>query len=84
MMGLPLPIDWKDNSNELILVIMDCLTKIIYYKLIKKIIGIVDLVKVIINIMVKQHSLLKSIVSDKSFLFCSKFWFLPCYFLDIK
>lgn len=48
------------------LVIINCLIKIIYYKLIKTIINITGLAKVIKNRVIKHHDLLKLIVVIKS------------------
>ena len=56
----------------------------IYYKLIKITINIPGLVKVIIDIMIRHHGLFNSIITDRGLLFMSKFWYLLCYFLEIK
>ncbi len=65
--------NWKDDSYDLILVIIDRLTKIIYYKSIKVIIDMSSLAKVIINMIVRYHSISKSIIMNRSLLFISKF-----------
>lgn len=82
--GFLLSITWKSNSYNSILVIIDCLIKKVYYKLIKTIINVAKPPKDIIKILVRQHGLLESIVSNHDFLFILKFWFLLCYFLSIK
>ena len=82
--GLPLSSDWKGNSYNLILVIVDRLTKMVHYKLVKVTINAPRLAEVIIDVMVRQHSLLASIISDRRAIFTFKFWSLLCYFLDIK
>ena len=56
----------------------------VYYKPIKITIDAPGLIKVIINIVVKHHGLPNSIIIDLGSLFMSKFWFLLCYFLEIK
>ena len=56
----------------------------VYYKLIKVKIHILIQAKVIINVIVYQHGVLESIVTNWDLLFISKFWFLPYYFLEIK
>ena len=56
----------------------------VYYKLIKVIINVLDLVEVIINMVVHYHRVLESIVMDQGLLFTSKFWSLLFYFLEIK
>ena len=82
--GLPILIDWKRDSYDSILVIIDRLTKMVYYELVKVTINAPDLVEVIINIVVRHHGLPDSIVTDRRSLFTSKFWSLLCYFLGIK
>lgn len=42
--------------------IIDCLTKIVYYELVKVIIDVATLVKVIIEIIIYYYSIFKSIV----------------------
>ena len=56
----------------------------IYYKYIKITINILSLAKVIIDMVIQYHKILKSIVMDQGLLFISKFWFLLYYFLKIK
>lgn len=56
--------DKKGKSYELILDIIDCLIKIVYYAPIKMTINTLNLKKVIINVVVKNHSLLNSIITD--------------------
>ncbi len=76
--------NWKDESYNLILIIINCLIKIVHYKPVKVTINRPDLVKVIISVVVHHHSILNSIVIDQGLLFISKFWSLLCYFLSIK
>ena len=84
MTGLPVLIDWKGKSYDLILVIIDRLTKIVYYKLVKITIDAPGLAKVIIDVVVWHHGLPNSIITDQSSLFISKFWSSLYYFLEIK
>ncbi len=65
--------DYKDKSYNLILVIINYLIKIVYYKLIKIMINALSLAEVIINIVIYHHRILESIVIDQSLLFMSKF-----------
>ena len=81
---LPISTNWKSKSYNFILVIIDRLTKIVYYESVKVIVNAPELAKVIFNIVVQHHSLPNLIVSNKSLLFTFKFWSLLCYFLDIK
>ncbi len=46
---LSISTNWKGNSYDLILVIIDWLTKMVYYELVKITIGTLDLIKVILN-----------------------------------
>ena len=76
--------NWKRDSYNSILVIIDRLTKMVYYKLIKITINTPRLVKVIINVVVRHYALPNSIVIDRGLLFTSKFWLFFCYFFGIK
>ena len=82
--GLPISTDWKGDSYDSILVIVDRLTKMVYYQPVKVTINAPRLVEVILDLVVWHHSLLDSIISDKSSIFTSKFWLSLCYFLGIK
>lgn len=46
---LSISADWKDNSYDLILIIVDCLTKIVYHEPVKVTIDKIGLAEVIIN-----------------------------------
>ena len=81
---LPISTDWKRDSYDSILVIVDWLIKIVNYKLVKLTINAPVFVKVIIDVIVRHHGLPDSIVTDWKLLFISKFWSLLCYFLGIK
>lgn len=82
--GFLLSTDWKRDSYDVIFVIVDRLTKIVYYKSVKTIVDTAGLRKIIINVVVWHHSFFQSIVNDQGLLFSSKFWFLICHFLTIK
>ena len=82
--GLPLSADWKGNSYNSILVIVNCLTKIVHYELVKVTIDAPRLAEVIIDMVVRHHGLPDSIVADRGSLFTSKFWSLLCYFFGVK
>lgn len=84
MTSLPIPTDWKDDNYNMILVIVDHLTKMIHYELVKTMIDAADLAEVIIDMVVRHHGLLKSIISDEDLIFTIKFWSSLCYFPDIK
>ena len=82
--GLLILMDWKGDSYNSIFVIVDWLTKMVFYKPVKVTIDAPSLTKVIINVVVRHHSLPDSIVTDRGLLFTLKFWSSLCYFLDIK
>lgn len=73
MTSLLLFVNLKNNSYNTILVIIDYLTKMIYWELVKTIIDLARLAKVIIIVMVKPNSLTRLIISDRHLLFTSKF-----------
>ena len=82
--SLPILTDWKGDSYDLILVIVNWLTKMVHYKSIKVTINAPGLAEVIIEVVVRHHGLPDSIVTDWGSLFTSKFWSSLCYFLGIK
>ena len=82
--GLPILINWKGDSYDSILVIVDRLIKMVHYKSRKIIIDAPGLPKVIIDVVIRHYGLPNSIVTDKGSLFTSKFWLLLCYFFGIK
>ena len=84
IMGLPVLTDWKRDSYDSILVIVNRLTKMVHYKLVKVTIDAPGLAEVIINKVVRHHGLPNSIITNRGLLFTSKFWSLLCYFLGIK
>ena len=56
----------------------------VYYHLIKITINVLGLAKVIIDVVVRHHSLPNLIMMDKGYLFISKFWSSLYFFLGIK
>ena len=84
VIGLPISTNWKGDNYDFILVIVNGLAKMVRYKAVKITINAPKLANVIIDVMVGHHSLLNSILTNRSFLFTSKFWSLLCYFLGIK
>ena len=67
-----------------ILIIVNWLTKMVYYKLVKVTIDAPGLEKLIIDMVVWYYGVPESIMIDQRLLFTSKFWSLLCYFLKIK
>ena len=84
VIGLPVSTNWKGETYNSILVIVDRLTKMVYYEPVKVTIDASGLAKVILDVVVRHHGLPNSIVSDRGSLFISKFRSLLCYFLGIK
>ena len=81
---LPLSSDWKGDSYNSILVIVNRLTKMVHYEPVKVTIDAPGLAEVIIDVVVRHHSLPDSIMTDRGSLFTSKFWSSLCYFLGVK
>ncbi len=81
---LPVSTNWKGETYDSILVIVDRLTKMIHYELVKVTIDAPALAEVIIEVVVRHHGLPDLIVSDRGSVFTSKFWSSLCYFLGIK
>lgn len=73
VIGLPISANWKNDSYNSTQVIIDQLTKIVYYEPVKVIINELDLAKVIINMVICHHGVPELIVIDQSLLFTSKF-----------
>ena len=84
VIGLLISTDWKGESYDFILVIVDQLTKMVYYKPVKVIIDAPGLAEVILDVVVWHYGLPDSIVTNRGSLFTSKFWSLLCYFFGIK
>ena len=82
--GLPISTDWKGDSYDSILVIVDRLTKMVHYEPVKVTINAPGLAEVIIDVVVRHHGLPDSIVTNRGSLFTLKFWSSLCYFLGIK
>ncbi len=61
---LPISADWKGDNYDLILVIVDRLTKMVYYEPFKVTINAPGLAEVMIDIVVRHHRVPKSIVTD--------------------
>ena len=82
--GLPISTNWKGDSYDSILVIVDRLTKMVHYEPVKVTINAPGLAEVIIDVVVRHHGLPDSMISDHGAIFTFKFWSSLCYFLGIK
>ena len=82
--GLLILTDWKGDNYDSILIIVDRLMNIVYYKPVKVTINASGLAEVIIDVVMRHHSLPDLIVIDRGSFLTSKFWSSLCYFLDIK
>ncbi len=56
----------------------------IHYELVKVTIDASGLAKLIINVVVRSHSIFELIITNPGSLFILKFWSLLYYFLDVK
>ena len=73
MMSFLILANWKSNSYDLTLVIVNRLIKMVYYEPVKVTINALDLTKVIVNIIICHYKILKSIIMNRDLLFTSKF-----------
>lgn len=71
--GLFVSLNWKSETYNSVLVIIDQLTKMVHYELVKIVIDSMRLVEVIINIIIWYHDLPDSIVMDQGSIFTSIF-----------
>lgn len=62
--GLSVSPNWKGKTYDFILVIIDQLVKMIYYKLVKITLDALGVVKVVINRIVRHYRLPNSIVGN--------------------
>ncbi len=62
--GHPILANWKGDSYNSILVIVDRLMKMVYYEPIKVTINTLGLAEVIINVVERHHKVPESIVTD--------------------
>ncbi len=62
--GFPISANWKCDSYDLILVIVDWLTKMVHYEPVKVTIDTPGLVEVIIVMVVCHHGVPESIMTD--------------------
>ncbi len=74
--GLLVFTNWKDDTYNSILVIVDRLIKMVYYKPVRVTIDALGLAEVILDVVVRHHGLPDSIVNDWGLVFTSKFWLL--------
>ena len=81
---LLLSANWKSDSYNSILVIVDRLTKMVHYEPVKVTINAPKLAEVIIDMVIRYHGLPDSIISDQRAVFTSKLWSSLCHFLSIK
>ncbi len=81
---LPVSTNWKGDTYNLILVIINWLTKMVDYKLVKVTIDALSFAEVVLVVLIRHHGLSNLIVSDWGSVFTSKFWSSLCYFFGIK
>ena len=83
MTRLPISSNWKSNNYDFIFIVVDCLTKIVYYKLIWIIIDIFGIAQVIIAIIFQYYNFFDLIMSNQGSVFILKFWSSLCYLFNI-
>ena len=83
-MGLLISTNWKRESYNSILVIVDWHIKMVHYKPIKVTINVPRLAEIIPDMVVWYLGLPDSIVSDRGSIFTSNFWSSLYYFFGIK
>ena len=79
--GLPISTNWKSESYNSILVIVDRLTKMVHYEPVKVTIDAFGFAEVIIDMVVPLHGLPDSIVSDRGSVFT---WSLDHHFVTFS
>ena len=84
VIGLSKSKDWHRVEYDSILVIIDQLTKMVYYEPVLTTLNAKQLAEVLIEVIFKYHGLSDSIIIDRRLLFTSKFWSSLCYYLNIK
>lgn len=84
MTGLLISINLKGDTYNFILVIVNELTKLIHYELVKITISTSSIAEMIFNMVVWYYDLPNLMVLDRSLLLILKFWILLYNFLEIK
>ena len=77
-MRLPILTKEERESYDSILVIINELTKMVHYELVKVIINTLGLAKVILDVVIWYHSLWDFIVTNRDSFFTSKFLLSLC------
>ena len=70
---LPISTNWKGDTYNSILVIINWLTKMVYYEPVKVTINTFGLAKIILDMVVRHYDMRNSIVSDLGLVLTSKF-----------
>lgn len=73
VMELFILVNWKDKNYNWILIIIDYLTKLVNYKLVKVTIDISDLIEDIISIIIYCYGIFKLIIINQGLFFLLKF-----------
>ena len=84
IIGFSISANRKGDNYNLILVIINRLTKMVYNEPVKVMINALGRAKVIIDVVMRHYRVPKLIVMDQNSLFIFKFWFSLCYFLKIN
>ena len=76
--------NWESKTYDSILVIVNKLIKMVYYKPVKIMINTPSLAKVMIEVVIWYYNFLGIIITNWGSIFTSKFWLLLYYFFKIK
>ena len=76
--------DWRGVEYDLIFVIVDWLTEMVYYKPVLTTLTVEQRAEILIEELIKYHGLPDSIITDRGLLFTSKFCSFLCYYLNFK
>ena len=82
--SLPILINCKGDSYDLIFVIIDWLMKMVHYKPVKITFNTLRLTEILIDVVIYFNGLLDLIFTNRNLLFILNFWSLLCYSFVIK
>ncbi len=75
---------WKEVVYDLILMIVDCYMKMMYYLFTKKTLTVVELTKLFFEKIALRYEISNDIIIDKDSLFINVFWSEICYHVKMK
>ncbi len=78
------PSKWKEVVYDLILVIVDCYTKMTRYLFTKKTLTVIELAKLFFEKIALRYEISNDIIINKDSLFINAFWSKICYHAKMK